>query len=174
MGDLTKQQMHPRAVRRETNKLRALQLRIGGRSYSQIADAMGYKSPQSAWDLVAEAMADNDAQLKETREQARGIQLARLDAQIKALWKNRADPRVSDSLTRIDKRIADLRGLDAPKQFTGAGDAPLFPIGGGYDLSKLTTAQLKELEAIALAASGPAVAPETANSSPTPEQKSTP
>lgn len=133
----------------------ALELRKAGASYQAIADALGFKAKSRAHALVMEGLEDLEATVRESAADLRRMEMERLDAITLSLWKGRGNPRVADTLLRISERRARLTGLDAPTLV-----APTTPTGealpvGGLDLSRLTTEQLEQLEAIHKAAALP-------------------
>lgn len=117
------QKASKRRVRNRDKVNQALELRKAGASYSAIAEAMGM-SKTRCYNLVCEGLADLEATVKEAAEELRRMELERLDALQLALWKGRTNPRVADSLLRIQERRARLLGLDAPQKI-----APTTPDG---------------------------------------------
>jgi transposase InsO family protein len=97
--------------------------------------------------LISDALDDLEATAAQSAKQLRRMQEERLDAMQLKLWPQRGNPRVADTLLRIEQRRAALRGLDAPTLV-----APTLPDGSAMppalDLSKLSTDQLEALEAI--------------------------
>lgn len=92
---------------------RALELRQAGLTYSQIADALGYKSTMSAWCAVESAL---NRRLVERGRNARSMDAARLDDLLKAVWAQalEGNEKAIDRALRILQRRAQLLGLDAP------------------------------------------------------------
>lgn len=93
----------------------ALEYRKMGVSYSQIAEKLGYKSPQSAWNAVESALKRT---LQEGADEVRRLELARLDAMFFAVYSNatRGDLMAINSAINIMNRRAKLLGIDAPVQ----------------------------------------------------------
>lgn len=146
--DLTNQQAHPVDANREVNKEQALQLRISGASYRQIARTLGM-SVSNAHLLVTEGLNELRSQNEELTEELRRVELARLDAMLLALWERRKEARVADSILRIMERRSKLLGLDAPMKWEGSGPGggPI-PVSGSFDLRNLTIDELRQLEKI--------------------------
>ena len=107
------QKAHPAAVKRLQQRRKALELRKGGASYVEIGEALGV-SRQRAHTVVMAAVDDLKGILKETAVTIRAIELERLDSIQMGLWPQRKNPRVADTLLRIQERRARLLGLDAP------------------------------------------------------------
>lgn len=129
----------------------ALELRKAGASYAAIGETLGM-SKTRAYELVMEGLRDLNDRAAEVGADVKRLELERVDALLLALWPQRKNPRVVDSILRAMDRRARLLGLDAPTLV-----APTTPEGkalpsGGLDLSKLTTEQLEQLEAIHRAA----------------------
>lgn len=115
-------------------KLTALELRKQGKSYRQIAIAIG-RSKGLAHRWVGEMLLET---LQEPANELRTLELERLDALSDALWplivkempddvadEDRADYRPSlkavDSILRVMERRAKLLGLDAPVRTEHSG-----------------------------------------------------
>jgi hypothetical protein len=125
----------------------AMELRKAGATLQAIADTLKLKSRQHVHKLISDALDDLEATAAQSAKQLRRMQEERLDAMQLKLWPQRGNPRVADTLLRIEQRRAALRGLDAPTLV-----APTMPDGSAMppalDLSKLSTDQLETLEAI--------------------------
>jgi hypothetical protein len=125
----------------------AMELRKAGATLQAIADTLKLKSRQHVHKLISDALDDLEATAAQSAKQLRRMQEERLDAMQLKLWPQRGNPRVADTLLRIEQRRAALRGLDAPTLV-----APTMPDGSAMppalDLSKLSTDQLEALEAI--------------------------
>lgn len=105
----------------------ALELRIAGADYDQIAKLVGWRSKSSAWEAVDRALRELE---KESAEQVRELELARLD-KLLARWWPRALERDKDAVDRVlaiqRQRLRLLPGLEAPSktEHTGPSGAPL-------------------------------------------------
>ena len=67
----------------EARRKRALALHLGGASYGQIAEALGYASRSGAHSAVRDALAERDT--AQSAQEALQVELARLDVVIGAL-----------------------------------------------------------------------------------------
>lgn len=103
------QQQQISAVERQRQ---ALELRKRGMSYSDIAAAIGYKSPSGAHQAVAHALKKT---LREEADGLREMEAERLDALLNAVWDKamRGNKDAVDRVLRIMERRARLLGLDA-------------------------------------------------------------
>lgn len=103
------QQQQISAVERQRQ---ALELRKRGMSYSDIAAAIGYKSPSGAHQAVAHALKKT---LREEADGLREMEAERLDALLDAVWDKamRGNKDAVDRVLRIMERRARLLGLDA-------------------------------------------------------------
>jgi hypothetical protein len=113
----------PRRLASAERQRKALELRAIGMTYEAIADQVGYKSRQAAFDAIDRAL---KKMLREPAEQARNLDLKRLDAMTLALWSQarQGNQGAIDRLLRIMERRAKLLGLDAPTKV-----APTTPDG---------------------------------------------
>lgn len=137
-------------VSRQVQVEQALELRLAGATYSNIAKALGV-SKGYAWKLIDRAVQEVSEKCAEAAEKIRTIELARLDKMRMVLWPKRADPRV-DTLLRISERVAKLYGLDAPAkhELTGAAGGPVQTeqTASTSDLTKLTDEEIEQLARI--------------------------
>ncbi len=101
-------------------KRRALDLRVGGATYEQIAEALGC-SVRTAWRYVQIALDESAAITKEAAEKVRRIEVRRLDGQLLALWPNRADPQTAQAILKVSQRRSAILGLDAPLKIQAKG-----------------------------------------------------
>ena len=106
----------------------AYQMRLAGASYQSIARALSVDKRTAARDvktLHEQALAES----YEGVEQLRSQQAARLDIALFAVMPavKAGSLKAVDSMLRIEKRRAELLGLDAPKRFehTGENGAPM-------------------------------------------------
>lgn len=101
----------------------AIELRIAGATFQQIADTLGYGSPSAASKAISSGLT---RMLQEPAEKLREIERERLDRAQAAIWKRvlGGDEKAIDAFIRISKRRGDLLGLDAPKktEVTGSWD----------------------------------------------------
>lgn len=134
-------------VSRCAKTLQALDLRLAGGTYRNIAQALGV-SCSHAFRLVDAALRESAERCSEAAEKIRSIELARLDKMRVVLWPKRSDPRVADTLLRISERTARLCGLDAPTKTEIAADVQTQQRDTGPDLTKLTDEEIEQLARI--------------------------
>ena len=99
---------------REAKEDRALLFRTEGKGYKQIAQALGYSDASGAAKAVKRALARRPA---DDVEQARQVEVDRLDALICVLWPKATQGQLFtiDRVLAIMQRRAELLGLDVPK-----------------------------------------------------------
>ena len=96
-------------------ELAVVELRRGGNTWQQIADAVNYATPMGAWKAYQRAC---QRTLQEPTDEARRIELDRLDALQRTYW----DPaiegnlRAADFVLRVIDRRARILGIDAPQK----------------------------------------------------------
>jgi hypothetical protein len=112
-------QAHPR-------QLQALELRLAGATYDEIAERLGYASRSGAFNAVDSAL---KLTKREPAEGVRRLSAERLDRATLAIWRkvSAGDLHAIDVLLRVESRRAKLLGLDAPQQLehSGPGGSPL-------------------------------------------------
>lgn len=139
-----------RTVRKLARVLQALELRKTGATYVEIGKALTPPcSGPNAHKLVMSGLGWLRDGIGEAGEDVRSLMLARLDSMLLQLWANRKNPRVADTILRVETRRAEILGIDAPRKIAEtdpAGNA--LPPERGLDLSKLTLQDLIALEAI--------------------------
>jgi hypothetical protein len=101
----------PQEVERQVSIGKALELRIGGANYRQIANLLKV-SVGTAHAYVNEGLEQLRDANGEAFEQLRLIEVARLDSMLVSLWSKRGNPRVADTILRVSERRARLLGLD--------------------------------------------------------------
>lgn len=103
---------------------RALELRMAGATYQQIADALGWSNKGTAWEAVQAALARDDAAVAGIREEYRALQLARTERMLRGIWTKvvAGDGPMYDRALRTLERQAKLLGLDAPVQVSISDD----------------------------------------------------
>jgi hypothetical protein len=105
----------PVKVQAAQRRKSAVELRVAGRTYVQIAAELGV-SKQRAYQAVAEAVAEVNANCRESAEELRRVECERLDALQIAFWDKAAagDVKAADVVLKVMNRRARLLGLDAP------------------------------------------------------------
>jgi hypothetical protein len=89
----------------------AIELRIAGHSWQEIATKLGFAGKSGAFKLVQNALRE---QLREPAEELRQIEFVRLEAMTLGLWKRakRGDVGAIDRVLKLMDRRAKLLGLD--------------------------------------------------------------
>lgn len=100
----------------------AIQLRIAGASWGEIAESLGFPTARAA--LVAtERALEKELKTEESQAQMRSIAGKRLERLLRGVWTKAINPEHPEHLIAVDKarqlvdRHAKLYGLDAPTQF---------------------------------------------------------
>lgn len=93
----------------------AIQRRLAGDTYAQIATELGYAGSQGAYEAVRAGLR---AFATETADQVRAMEVARLDQLMQAHWQQALDGDIKHTTIVLDimRRRANLLGLDAPKR----------------------------------------------------------
>lgn len=96
-------------------EVEALELRIAGKSYAQIASAMGI-AKSTAYAAVQRAAGDLDEERRETAERYREVELLRLERAHEALWEKvkAGDLQAIEAMGRLSDRRRKLLGIDGP------------------------------------------------------------
>jgi hypothetical protein len=104
---------------------RALELRMAGASYSQIATALGFADRGAAHHAVQNALARDNEVNADLRDEYRTLQLARTERMIRGIWTQAigGDGPAYDRVLRTLDRQAKLIGLDAPVQINVTDEA---------------------------------------------------
>jgi hypothetical protein len=113
----------PADMRRAQKVARALELRGLGMSYRAIAEALGWRSPATAYGVVQRAMRKL---VREAAAEAVALEADRLDNYLRALAPRAlaGDLEALDRAIRISESRRKLLGLDAPQKI-----APTSPSG---------------------------------------------
>ena len=124
---------------------RALRLRNLGASYDQIADELGYAGRSGAWKAVKAAL---DRAVIEPAMEQRVIQSERLDLMVMRCLGAvlNGDLEQVRNVLAIEKRRADLWGLDAPKNVEVLG--AFASVGGQMDVAGVLLERLQSLSAV--------------------------
>src|SRR3990172_1602421 len=107
----------PKMLAKRERMYAALDLRKAGRTYEEIAQALGYADRSTAYQAVMAALKSLPAQ---TAEEMRKLDGERLDQLLAAVWPRAAsgDPAGVDAALRILARRARLMGLDLPAKLS--------------------------------------------------------
>ena len=94
-------------------KLRAIELKMQGLNYQQIADELGYTNRGTVYKIIRDAQA---SRLSEAVETQRELELARLDALQAALWPDAmaGDVQASHAALKVIEARCRLLGLIRP------------------------------------------------------------
>lgn len=120
--------------RSATRRVEAFAMRRAGHDFRTIAQALGVSVGQAHADVMATLRETANLEA-EQREPVRQMEIERLDA-----WLTKLQPRIDagetaavDVALRLQKRRADLLGLDAPKrtETTGPDGGPIVVTWGG-------------------------------------------
>lgn len=118
----------PETALAKVKAAKALELRMEGKTFEQIAVETGYNSKQAAYDAVKRSL---DAITREPAQELIKLDLERLDVlwQIQYLNAQSGDVQAMAACMKIMERRAKLLGLDAPakQEVTGKDGAPLQP-----------------------------------------------
>ncbi len=149
---------HADSIQADLNRVKALELKLAGASYRDIAKALDV-SVSTAHGYIASEMEEVRELNRAMAVELKQLSLARINKMRLSLWSKRENPRVADTLIRLEEREARLMGYDAPVRWEGSGpDGGPIPVSGGIDLSKLSLEQLRQLESIVAVASAEAEA----------------
>lgn len=109
----------PRAIEVLERERKALELRKGGATFEQIAQALGYADRSNAHKAVRRAMRET---IQEPADEVRRVEVERLDVLLKALWPkalstgDKQQARAVEQCLSIMARRSALLGLDAPSR----------------------------------------------------------
>jgi hypothetical protein len=108
---------------------KAVELRIAGYDYVEIAQQLGYADHTGALKAVRRALLRT---MKPATETERALEVARMDRVLKGVWHwaERGQVESIDRVLKISKRRSELLGLDAPiknAQTTPDGEHPAPP-----------------------------------------------
>lgn len=109
----------PRARQRKTNA--AIQMRLAGASWNEIALTLGYPTPRTAMVSVEKAL-EKELHSKGDRDAMRRMAGARLERLMRSVWPKAVDPDHPEHLIAVTKarelvaQHSKLYGLDAPTE----------------------------------------------------------
>jgi hypothetical protein len=108
-----------RARERKTNA--ALQMKLAGATWEEIADVIGYPTPRQALVAVERAL-ERELKTEPSQAKMRALAGARLERLLRSCWSKAIDPAHPEHLVALAKareivdRHAKLYGLDAPTE----------------------------------------------------------
>ena len=153
--------LSPRRIEAQNKQQQALELRMAGRTWQEIADHLGYKSHTGAIEAVKVALARSN---HEAVTDYRSLTLGRLTKVLQVHWPLmlQADPISSKLCLQTIKDMRELMGLDSPTRLehTGADGAPIQHEVMTLDVGDITRAieVLRDAGAVRLESNGHAPA----------------
>ncbi len=113
MASPSRSKATPNRIALAEREREALELRKAGKTFDEIARALGYSERGGAAKAVSRALA---ATIQEPADELRRLEVARLDALWSALWPLATDGQLAavDRCLAVQSRRARLLGLDAP------------------------------------------------------------
>ena len=136
----------PRNAEIEARRQKAFQLRRGGASYREIAEALQV-SHQTAANDVAAILKQVNARTQDVALEYRTMQLARLDAMLMGVWgkASKGELGAVSMVIKIEERRARLLGLDAParQEISGPEGGPIeiAPVDYRQSLARLAPSE---------------------------------
>jgi len=119
------QQTTPARLTAAQKRQKALQFRLAGYTYEQIAEVIG-GSKQGAYKHVAKALATIDDDTRAYAEQVRQLEVARNERLLAAVWADalKGNLKAVERAMQLAKRITQVQGAEAPQKV-----APTTPDG---------------------------------------------
>lgn len=110
-----KNRSSPTALQRRQQAQQALDMRLEGKSYVKIADALAYSGPGAVYNAVQRLM---DAHEVESIDELRRVECARMDEMLAGLWPaaTTGNKDAVEAVVKIQTRRAKLLGLDKPQR----------------------------------------------------------
>ncbi|MCY4108841.1 MAG: hypothetical protein OXG11_07425 [Chloroflexi bacterium] len=105
----------PKRARLTERRRRALELRIRGMTFAEIAHEVGYASPSGAYEAVKAAL---DSAVFDAADEYRKLHVARLEALLNSIWNAAREGKLGaiDRALKVLERQAKLLGLDVSQQ----------------------------------------------------------
>ena len=138
-------QASPSRVKAADRQRKAVELRQQGHTFDAIAEQLGYANEAGARKAVYTALDAFRAEARETVEQARQIELERLDAMHYRLWPRRRIVVVVNTLLKIMARRARLLGLDVPRPPDAGLRAEQLPFPSAVDARETLRKRIEQL-----------------------------
>ncbi len=101
-------------IRNREQTTQAMNLRKAGATLQAIGDQLGGITRQRVHAIIKAGLQELQETCMESAEELRTMQHERINEIRLSLWKQRSNPRVADTLIRLEERAAKLWGLDAP------------------------------------------------------------
>lgn len=107
-----------RALTAQQRRTRALDLRLQGQTFEEIAQAVGYQSRASAYKAVARAL---DDVTRPAAENFRTEQIERSYALIRSMWPaaQAGDAQAANAISRVMAALDKYMGIDKPDPYAG-------------------------------------------------------
>ena len=118
--------LSPRRIDAQQKQQQAMELRMAGRTWQEIADHLGYASHTGAYEAVKVALSRSN---HEAAEDYRSLTIGRLTKILQIHWPLmlQADNNSTRLCLQTIKDMREVLGLDSPSKFehTGADGAPI-------------------------------------------------
>ena len=118
--------LSPRRIDAQQKQQQAMELRMAGRTWQEIADHLGYASHTGAYEAVKVALSRSN---HEAAEDYRSLTIGRLTKILQIHWplRHHADNNSTRLCLQTIKDMREVLGLDSPSKFehTGADGAPI-------------------------------------------------
>lgn len=98
-------------IKARDRAIKAMELRIAGLQYAEIAKTLGYNSEQAAWKAVHDLLRRTE---QDTAATFRYMQITRLDTALSSIWTDvlKGNVKAIGAFLKIEDRRARLLGLD--------------------------------------------------------------
>lgn len=138
-----------RRVLSKTRELKAVEMRLQGYRYHDIAQKLGV-TEVAVYYMIKRTLEHWNEDLKEKVPQLRQMELARLESYIKSLQKkiHYGDVKAIQAAVRVHERIARIMGLDAPTSIKHSGEGEGGAISVEVFRQMITEAQTETVNAI--------------------------
>jgi hypothetical protein len=129
----------PRRLQAAERQTQALELRKAGVTYDAIAQRLGYKGAQGAYEAISAALLRTQ---QEPAEEVRQLELGRLDKLLTAIWPAalKGEYPAVDRVLKIMERRACLQGLDAPRKLDVTYQLRQMALADGLDPDEMVRA----------------------------------
>ena len=149
--------LSPRRIDAQQRQHQAMELRMAGRTWQEIADHLGYASHTGAYEAVKVALSRSN---HEAAEDYRSLTIGRLTKILQVHWPLmlQADNNSTRLCLQTIKDMREILGLDSPSKFehTGADGAPIRHEVITLDIGDITEAisVLRDAGAVRLESNG--------------------
>jgi len=134
-----KELMSGRKIKAAQREFEAIQLRLAGATFAQIAEKVGYRGPSGAQSAVRRGLKRIRGKAEEIAEVLRGVEDSRYDRMLRAIDSQVRTGHLGaiDRALRVSKARRDLWGLDAPAKTDITSGGKTIRVIGGIDLDEL-------------------------------------